>query len=81
LKVKLVFYDWLKTGKSIYIEPSEDGCGLSMGDFHSGSTFDGKIELDADQEKEFEEAIAKGYQPCFWVGKPVNGEDWDDVPF
>ena len=67
MKVKLVFDDWKQRGKSIYIDPSEDGCGLSMGDFHSGSSFSGEIELDDSQELELSESIKKGYQPVFWI--------------
>jgi len=65
MKIKLIFNDWQKTGKSVYY--SSEGIELSKGDFHSGTTFDGMINLDAWQEKEFRETLEKGYQPVFWV--------------
>ena len=64
--IGLVFYDWIgKDGKSIY--NTEEGVDLSMGDFHSGSTFKGTIVLDSVQLEELEEASKKGISPVFWV--------------
>ena len=65
MKIKLVFNDWQKRGKSIY--NTEEGIILSMGDFHSGSVFDGEIVVSADQKLELEKAMEAGYQPVFWV--------------
>jgi len=73
-KVKLVFDDWRRVGKSIY--QTEEGVDLSMRDFHSGTTFDGTIELDEEQEQEFKEALGSGAQPVFWVLK----EEADEKP-
>jgi len=65
MRIKLVFLDWHELGKSIYM--TEKGVDLSTGVFHSGSTFNGEIELDESDAAEFQEAIRQGYQPCFWV--------------
>jgi hypothetical protein len=65
MKIKLIFDDWRFQGKSIY--NTEVGLDLSSGDFHSGSTFKGEIELEPDQFDEFKTALEKGYQPAFWV--------------
>ena len=65
MKIKLVFNDWQKDGGSIY--NTEEGINLSMGDFHSGSTFDGEIIVNADQKLELEKAMEAGYQPTFWM--------------
>lgn len=60
MKIKLVFHDWIGNGS--YSE-------LSLGDFHSGSTFDAEIKLTEDQEKEITEAIKNKSYPVFWVTK------------
>ena len=65
MKIKLVFDDWQKKGISVYC--TTDGVELSFGNFHSGTTFDGEIELTKEDEEELSEAIKKGYQPIFWV--------------
>lgn len=65
MKIKLVFHDWCKLCKSIY--STEEGIELSLGDFHSGTTFDAEIELDEGNEKELKRAIKNGYQPTFYV--------------
>ena len=41
MKIKLVFLDWEKDGKSIYNTP--EGVELSFGQFHSGTMFDAEI--------------------------------------
>ena len=64
MKIKLVFDDWRRGGISICRSP--EGIELSKGDFHAGSTFDARIDLDAWQEKELRDALEKGYQPVFW---------------
>ncbi len=65
LKVKLVFDDWRKRGKSVY--QSEKGVELSKDSFHSGTTFDGEISLNGEDAEKLYEAINKGFQPVFWV--------------
>jgi hypothetical protein len=65
MKVKLVFNDWKFGGKSVY--NTEEGVELAMGDFHSGTTLTGEIDLDREQEQEMRTAILAGYQPCFWI--------------
>ena len=65
MKIKLVFDDWRKKGKSIY--NTSEGIALSNHGFHSGSTFDGEINLGNWEEKELRKAIEEGYQPVFWV--------------
>lgn len=67
MKIKLVFKDWHQKGKSIYA--NKEFFELSKHDFHSGTTFEGRIDLDAWQEKELQDAVEKGYQPVFWVAK------------
>lgn len=66
IKVKLVFDDWQKKGKSVY--NTEKGMQLSEGLFHSGTTFEGSMELPSLLDaQELEKAIKEGYQPVFWV--------------
>ncbi len=67
MRIKLVFEDWQKRGISIY--NAEEGVELSMGLFHSGTTFDGEIYFNSEDQAEFEEALNKGYQPTFWIAK------------
>ena len=63
MKIKLVFSGWTKKGADIY--STEKGVELSMGDFHSGTTFRGEIELDEFQEEELKEALGDGCNPEF----------------
>jgi hypothetical protein len=65
MKIKLVFDDWRsrKTWESVYQSHGE----LSEGLLHSGTTFDGEIQLDKETEQEMKTAIAKGFIPVFWV--------------
>jgi hypothetical protein len=65
MKIKLVFDDWQKEGKSIY--STEKGVELSMCNFHAGTTFDGEINLNKEQEEELKAALRKNYQPIFWM--------------
>ncbi len=65
MKIKLVFHDWVRGGKSIY--DTEEGIELSLGDFHSGTTFDGEIILDASNEREIKEAAKTRAFPAFSV--------------
>jgi hypothetical protein len=65
VKIKLVFNDWQVKGKSIY--NTEKGVELSMGDFHSGSTFNREIRLDDEQAIELHEAFNKGFNPVFII--------------
>jgi hypothetical protein len=68
MKIKLIFDDWRVAGVSIY--ETIIGTALSSGQFHSGTTFDGEIELDADDEMELEDALAMGYTPVFRISLP-----------
>ena len=61
----LVFFDWLRDGKSIYGEL--EGVEASMGDFHSGTMFKGSIRLDEDQQADLDEQMAAGLAPIFYV--------------
>ncbi len=64
MKIKLVFEDWKDpTGKSIY--STLEGVRLSLGDFHSGSTFTGEIFLDIEQEEDLRRSIQAGAIPVF----------------
>jgi hypothetical protein len=67
VKINLVFLDWKKKGKSIY--STLTGVKLSKGDFHSGTTFAGEIELESPEAEELKKALRKGYQPCFWIAQ------------
>ncbi len=65
MKVKLVFDDWKLRGESIY--GTLEGVALSEGDFHSGTTFNGEIHLDNEQESELHRALWAGFTPSFIV--------------
>ncbi len=72
MKIKLVFQDWIKGGKSIY--QTSEGVDLSMGVFHSGTTFDGYIEIDECDEKELVKAMNNGAEPVFYVVEHINNK-------
>lgn len=65
MKIKMVFDDWRKKGRSVY--SVEECLKLSSGDFHSGTTFNGKINLGESQKEELKRAIEDGYNPVFWI--------------
>ena len=63
MKIKLIFCDWQNEEfNSVY-----NTTFLSDGDFHSGTTFDGEIKLDAEQEAELKAHMQDGNRPVFWV--------------
>jgi hypothetical protein len=65
MKIKLVFTDWQdRNGKSVYQSD------LSLGQFHSGTTFPGEIELDEEDAHELEDALMAGNTPIFEVVMP-----------
>lgn len=68
MKIKLVFEDWQKDGESVY--SSEDGIELSLGSFHSGTTFEGNINLEKNEAIELVNAMRKGYTPVFYLIAP-----------
>lgn len=70
MKVKLVFDTWLAgpTGECIYQTPI--GVALTMGQFHSGTTFNGNMDLDEENAAELERSIKNGYIPVFKVCMP-----------
>jgi hypothetical protein len=64
MKVKLVFEDWRNNeGRSVYSELTM----LSTGGYHSGTTFNGEINLTTEQEDELKAYMKNGYRPVFWV--------------
>lgn len=64
MKIKLIFDDWRdRNNKSIY--NTEKGVELSIGPFHSGTTFDGEIVLPQENVEELRIAIQEGYKPVF----------------
>ena len=67
MKVCFVFDDWrAQSGcKSIYA--TLEGVRLSLGDFHSGSTFTGEIDLDLEQEKALRRSLQIGAVPVFRI--------------
>ena len=68
MKVKLVFDDWRKQGTVGSIYNTVKGIDLSLGNFHSGTTFRAVLALsDKADEAELAEALAAGYHPVFTV--------------
>lgn len=68
MKVQLVFEDWRDChDATISVYNAVVGIRLSSGDFHSGTTFSGEIDLDGEQEEELREAMARGFKPVFRV--------------
>lgn len=61
--VKLVFSDWLRGGRSVYA--TELGVELSAGLFHSGTTFEGSIELDIESYADLMNARRLECRPTF----------------
>lgn len=55
MKVKFVVNDWQKKGFSIYESPL--GIELSLGDLHHGTTFEGEINFDKDNEETIKSAF------------------------
>lgn len=55
IPVKLVFDDWFSNNKSIY--NSELGVKLSMGDLHSGTTFECELIIEGDVGNEMVNAM------------------------
>jgi len=69
MQVLLVFADWRdKSHQSVY--QTEKGIDLSMGDFHSGTTFKAEIVLDADAENDLRDALRDDFIPVFYVTSP-----------
>ena len=68
MKVRLVFDDWRRGGRSIYA--TKEGVFLTIGDFHGGSTFDATIDVDPEQEAELRRAFATAARPVFWMMEP-----------
>jgi len=65
IPIKLAFHDWVRDGKSIY--STEEGIELSLGDFHSGTVFNGAICLDDNGIQEIQRAIARKEYPTFLI--------------
>ena len=67
MKVKLVFDRWQRyTPEGIVnLHETPEGIELEMGDFHSGSTFPGSIDLPEYQADEMREAMKTGAEPVF----------------
>ena len=63
MKVSLVFDDWRRDGKSVY--QTEYGVALTVGPFHSGSTFKADIELAEEDAAELLDAMRDGFVPVF----------------
>ena len=66
MKIKLVFDHWEHVGGKPVT--GKERVNLSLGQFHSGTTFDGEIRLDVDDTEELEEAL-ESYVPVFLVVK------------
>jgi uncharacterized protein YjfI (DUF2170 family) len=68
MKCRIVFDDWRQKGKGESIYNTELGIELSLGDLHSGTTFETEIDLPEDLEKEIEIAMREyGAYPVFRV--------------
>lgn len=66
MQITLVFDDWRnRDQESVY--QTVQGVELSMGDFHSGTTFEATVALDAQQAAELEDAMKKGFTPVFCI--------------
>ncbi len=66
IAVDLSFKDWLKNGHTL--RGSSEGVELSLGVFHTGTTFPATITLESDDDaNELIAAIKAGYQPLFWM--------------
>ena len=65
MKIELIFEDWQRDCRSIY--NTQEGMILSNGTFHSGSTFNGTIELHIEDEEELRNAIDNGFDPIFRI--------------
>ena len=65
MKIRLVFDDWKKDYKSVY--STEKGVDLSMGPFHSGTIFEGEIDLHSSEEEELAKAMEAGFVPHFYI--------------
>jgi len=73
MKIKLIFNDWQNQEyDSIY--NTEEGISLSMTDFHAGTTFNGEIIIDSEQEKFLKEAINEGYRPVFFITNAMHSD-------
>jgi len=57
MKCELVFEDWRQYGKPDSIYSTELGVELSLGDLHSGTTFDAEVHLPPEVEIEIEKAM------------------------
>ena len=56
MKCRLVMDDWRQTGTAESIYATKLGVALSMGDMHSGTTFEAVVELPPDVAGEIETA-------------------------
>lgn len=57
MKCRLVLDDWRKVGENDSIYSTRLGIELSMGELHSGTTWEGEISLPPEIEKEIIEAM------------------------
>lgn len=68
MKVQIIFDDWQNDrGDSVLETETDQSFGLSSGDFHPGSTFNGSIELNMENEIHIRQALADGFMPVFWM--------------
>lgn len=62
MKIKLIFCDWQdEEFNSLYNTMADNR--LSMTAFYSGTTFDGEIKLNIEQESKLKKHIRLGYRP------------------
>ena len=65
VRLRFAFNDWTRRGESIY--STEEGIELSLGAFHSGTVFEGSLDLDSDDAAELRGALESGAEPVFLV--------------
>jgi hypothetical protein len=72
VKIELVFLDWRRDGRSIY--QTKEGFVLAMGPFHSGSMFDGEMEVGIDDMCYLEDALEHNTDAVFMVRLKARGK-------
>ena len=71
MRVKLVFDHWNRHGKPLGDEGPELALRLSAGDFHSGTIWNGTIDLSVKDAGELFEAFKTHRAvPVFWLAVP-----------
>ena len=75
MRIRLVFHTWLDKDGDFVIYFTNKGIELSASDFHAGSAFDARIELDHDAAADLRAALDEGYKPVFYA-VAVDPDGW-----